>query len=1301
MPIGSGGQSATSIFNFVLNTVGASSFGQTLGRAQDAINKVTLATNRATQAAKTGRVSAELQRTQNDKLNASYALATARLDAFRAKMQNQATALANAKAKEAELTAEIARTQAALASQSATYAKLNSAKKKNLGLLNQIAAAMADTKKKLTELNAAQQTQSAKVADSTQREKLYQAQLKAREARLAAQKVKLEEVQKPLSRFESFLATMIQVYNIVDKVSRAYERLSKNVDRTVRIINKVREMFGAKPVGSDALASNAPLTVGERVQSVIQRVQGGFTVLGGIAAHVIGDIIVGGLRTAVGSFAALAQTAVSSVAYFERLNLSFKALLAVQKTNADSSLSLNDALQASGAEAAKLLRWLEKLAIVSPFRAEEVQNAFRNALAMGFNTSEAARLTKATLDWAAATGKSGAEAEHAVYVMGQMRSAGKLLYQDLYQLAQLGIGMDQINRQLAKSLGKSVEEIKRMREAGQITAAQGITAITQYMEQFSGAAANQAHTLDGLISSLQDIGPVFLRSFFGPLNMATGQVEGFLGAVRKRLDGFVSFLQNDWVLKITTELGRSFGNWAEDAFTWGENLVKQYANGIIAGTFAVLDALANIGKLISYWLTPHSPPKLLPHIDEWGKATMEEYFNGFKLADMNIFSDLGQTLERVLRSTITTNESDRVGILERIFGTRKAINDLVDMLRTAGTVTEDMFQKVFNSIGGPSQAVQNYLRAYVALTQQNQRVKAAQDELNRVTKHYQDLLQPVNQELAKLSNAQQDLLDDQQKRMLEMVLNDPNATAAEKEQARLEIAKLAASQRQRYLQEEADAAIQAAQDKVDAETERQQQLADELELQQALIDAQTSQNSLMQEYLDLVKSLAEKGGGGGGGGGTPIDASGLGAGFGGAFTIPDIAGKVDIELEKLRAKFEQKLAVLRSIWRELWYLHILPLFQPFREAWAKVQEAWDKFTAAIEEKGPKIQETIAKVIAEILKFLAGEGPKFADQLVSIIETLTRIWERHGDTIIEVMGMIVMGVVGGFVLLMRLTAFIVDAGLKVIEATMNASSDAIQLAMTNPLQLALQVISGILHIIAFIFVTIIRVILGALNVWAGGVESILETVTGIWEAFKDNIHEIVKNWVADTMTKVLELRLAFWTQFALLKSKVIEVAGEVYEGVVGKVSEILAFLTSPDTVAWFVQAGADFVQGIIDGIAGMAGSLAQAVANMVSGMFNTAQQEGESHSPSRRARDEIGKMFVKGIQVGIAGELLNLRKTVVGAMSQMVMPPASAAQIGASGASSVTNTKNVTYAPTYNTVAPPPPQDWAIVEVWAR
>lgn len=68
---------------------------------------------------------------------------------------------------------------------------------------------------------------------------------------------------------------------------------------------------------------------------------------------------------------------------------------------------------------------------------------------------------------------------------------------------------------------------------------------------------------------------------------------------------------------------------ASSAAQWGSNIAVQLANGIMAGAGAVIDSLGYIGDLVTYWLEPHSPPKLLPNIDTWGRDTAQVWMDGW------------------------------------------------------------------------------------------------------------------------------------------------------------------------------------------------------------------------------------------------------------------------------------------------------------------------------------------------------------------------------------------------------------------------------------------------------------------------------------------------------------------------------------------------------------------------------------------------------------------------------------------------------------------------------------------------
>ncbi len=68
---------------------------------------------------------------------------------------------------------------------------------------------------------------------------------------------------------------------------------------------------------------------------------------------------------------------------------------------------------------------------------------------------------------------------------------------------------------------------------------------------------------------------------------------------------------------------------AGSAIQWGSNIATQLANGIMGGAGAVVDSLNYIGDLVTYWLEPHSPPKLLPNIDTWGRDTAQVWMDGW------------------------------------------------------------------------------------------------------------------------------------------------------------------------------------------------------------------------------------------------------------------------------------------------------------------------------------------------------------------------------------------------------------------------------------------------------------------------------------------------------------------------------------------------------------------------------------------------------------------------------------------------------------------------------------------------
>ena len=212
------------------------------------------------------------------------------------------------------------------------------------------------------------------------------------------------------------------------------------------------------------------------------------------------------------------------------------------------TLSQAEAMDVAAPKTRELLSWIERLAVVSPFSQESVAMAFRQALAYGFTTDEAKRLSQTMIDFASASGQSQDVMARTITNLGQIKAAGKMTGGELRQLAGTGIPVREI---LAKAFSVTQAELSNMIEKGLVPADKAIEAITQSLEtDFAGAAARSGSTLEGLTSSLMDLKSLALREMFMP----------FFDSIRKYLVAGVELLQNEAIIERLRQFGRAMGD---------------------------------------------------------------------------------------------------------------------------------------------------------------------------------------------------------------------------------------------------------------------------------------------------------------------------------------------------------------------------------------------------------------------------------------------------------------------------------------------------------------------------------------------------------------------------------------------------------------------------------------------------------------------------------------------------------------------------------------------------------------------
>lgn len=296
---------------------------------------------------------------------------------------------------------------------------------------------------------------------------------------------------------------------------------------------------------------------------------------------------------------------------------------------------------------------------------------------------------------------------------------------------------------------------------------------------------------------------------------------------------------------------------APQMFSYGQNITDQFASGLAAGIRAIIPVITTIRQLFTYWFKPGSPPNILPDIDKWGQGTLQAWLDGMASVDVKAaFDTVGKAVENVLRSFVGAGKMDEFGLVGQIFGTRDAIAAAVGEFRRLGSVSESTIQKIASKAGPAGAAIAKLTESYFDLQRASEKVKTAQDALNRTTEQYDRIISPLRDSLDQIRGQQQALANEQRKIAANNTLNNFEATAAEKAAAALELQQIALEDQIAVEEKRRDAAIESGEAALDTATKEEQAAQQALDAAQATIDRQVETNNLLAEQKRLVEQLA-------------------------------------------------------------------------------------------------------------------------------------------------------------------------------------------------------------------------------------------------------------------------------------------------------------------------------------------------------------------------------------------------------------------------------------------------------------
>lgn len=161
---------------------------------------------------------------------------------------------------------------------------------------------------------------------------------------------------------------------------------------------------------------------------------------------------------------------------------------------------------------------LQQFAAKTPFEFPDVEQGARRLLAMGFAARDIKPMLTAIGNAAAGLGLGAQGIDRLTLALGQMQAKGKVTGEELRQLTEAGISISQIFEIMARQTGRSVAELQRMQEQGELAADVFTAAFVEFTQQnFGGMMEQQAQTFRGAMSTIRDSLRLTAATAFRPL----------------------------------------------------------------------------------------------------------------------------------------------------------------------------------------------------------------------------------------------------------------------------------------------------------------------------------------------------------------------------------------------------------------------------------------------------------------------------------------------------------------------------------------------------------------------------------------------------------------------------------------------------------------------------------------------------------------------------------------------------------------------------------------------------------------
>lgn len=221
-------------------------------------------------------------------------------------------------------------------------------------------------------------------------------------------------------------------------------------------------------------------------------------------AHALGELVADAIEFLIQKLGELVQSTIEAGGEFQTLELRLSTLNFNAAT--ESGMEFNAAMAESTRLTKEQLDWLMKLAVQTPYDAQDIANVYTLARSYGFADDEAKKLTDTIINFASGMGLGSQEIQRIIVNFGQMVQQGKVTQREMNDLARGSfVPVNDVLKRMATNLGMSTDELEKFRKT-----AASVPEFTKAFEQlvgerFTGSAEKMARTFQGATANLKDL----------------------------------------------------------------------------------------------------------------------------------------------------------------------------------------------------------------------------------------------------------------------------------------------------------------------------------------------------------------------------------------------------------------------------------------------------------------------------------------------------------------------------------------------------------------------------------------------------------------------------------------------------------------------------------------------------------------------------------------------------------------------------------------------------------------------------